>query len=80
MAYKGKYSRKQTRVSPFFALLGVIVVPVALALTVLLLGRMVQSMGRSKAAVLNQTADQAILQQFDGVENQVVKVHGARGL
>ena len=66
MAYKGKYSRKQTRVSPFFALLGVIVVPVALALTVLLLGRMVQSMGRSKAAVLNQTADQAILQQFDG--------------
>ena len=66
MAYKGKYSRKQTRVSPFFTLLGVIVVPVALALTVLLLGRMVQSMGRSKAAVLNQTADQAILQQFDG--------------
>lgn len=66
MAYKGKYFRKQTRVSPFFTLLGVIVVPVALALTVLLLGRMVQSMGRSKAAVLNQTADQAILQQFDG--------------
>ena len=61
MAYQGKYSRKQTRVSPFFTLLGVIVVPVALALTVLLLGRMVQSMGRSKAAVLNQTADQAIL-------------------
>ena len=66
MAYKGKYSRKQTRVSPFFTLLGVIVVPVALALTVLLLGKMVQSMGRPKAAVQNQTADQAILQQFDG--------------
>ena len=34
MAYQPKFARKNHRVSPFFVLLGVIVVPISLALTV----------------------------------------------
>ncbi|MGM9549481.1 MAG: phosphodiester glycosidase family protein [Faecousia sp.] len=66
MAYQPKYARKNDRVSPFFVLLGVIVVPVSLALTVLLLGQMVQSVGRPKAAEQAKPEDMAIMQQFDG--------------
>ena len=66
MAYQPKFARKNDRVSPFFTLLGVIVVPVALALTILLLGQMLRSVGRPKAAAPAQTGDMAILQQFDG--------------
>ena len=65
MAYKAKFARKQDRVSPFFILLGVIVVPAALALTALLLGQMVRFISRPKAAVQTQTGDMAIVQQFD---------------
>lgn len=66
MAYKPKFARKQDRVSPFFILLGVIVVPVALALTALLLGQMARFISRPKTAVQPQTADMAIAQQFAG--------------
>ena len=45
MAYQPKFARKKNRVSPFFVLLGVIVVPISLALTAVLLGKMVQSVG-----------------------------------
>lgn len=50
MAYQPKFARKKDRVSPFFVLLGVIVVPISLALTAVLLGKMVQSVGHPKAA------------------------------
>ena len=40
MAYQPKFARKNHRVSPFFVLLGVIVVPISLALTAVLLGKM----------------------------------------
>lgn len=39
MAYQPKFARKKDRVSPFFVLLGVIVVPISLALTAVLLGK-----------------------------------------
>ena len=46
MAYQPKFARKRDRVSPFFVLLGVIVVPISLALTAVLLGKMAQSLSR----------------------------------
>ena len=49
MAYQPKFARKNHRVSPFFVLLGVIVVPISLALTAVLLGKMAQSLSRPKA-------------------------------
>ena len=66
MAYQPKFARKRDRVSPFFVLLGVIVVPISLTLTVVLLGKMVQSIGRPKAAAQTAPADMAIMEQFDG--------------
>ena len=66
MAYQPKFARKNHRVSPFFVLLGVIVVPISLALTAVLLGKMVQSVGRPKAAAQTVPADMAIMEQFDG--------------
>ena len=47
MAYQPKFARKNHRVSPFFVLLGVIVVPISLALTAVLLGKMAQSLSLS---------------------------------
>ncbi len=66
MAYQPKFARKKNRVIPFFVLLGVIVVPISLTLTVVLLGKMVQSIGRPKAAAQTAPADMAIMEQFDG--------------
>ena len=66
MAYQPKFARKNHRVSPFFVLLGVIVVPISLALTAVLLGKMVQSVGRPKAAAQTVPADMAIMEQFVG--------------
>lgn len=66
MAYQPKFARKNHRVSPFFVLLGVIVVPISLALTAVLLGKMVQSVGRPKAAAQTAPADMTIMEQFDG--------------
>lgn len=66
MAYQPKFARKKDRVSPFFVLLGVIVVPISLALTAVLLGKMVQSVGHPKAAAQTAPADMAIMEQFDG--------------
>ena len=67
MAYQPKFARKNHRVSPFFVLLGVIVVPISLALTAVLLGKMVQSVGHPKAAAQTAPADMAIMEQFDGL-------------
>mgnify|MGYP000988509138 CR=1 FL=1 len=66
MAYQPKFARKKDRVSPFFVLLGVIVVPISLALTAVLLGKMVQSVGHPKAAAQTAPADMTIMEQFDG--------------
>ena len=66
MAYQPKFARKNHRVSPFFVLLGVIVVPISLALTAVLLGKMAQSLSRPKAAAQTAPADMAIMEQFDG--------------
>ena len=66
MAYQPKFARKNHRVSPFFVLLGVIVVPISLALTAVLLGKMVQSVGHPKAAAQTAPADMTIMEQFDG--------------
>ena len=61
MAYQPKFARKKDRVSPFFVLLGVIVVPISLALTAVLLGKMAQSLSRPKAAAQTAPADMAIM-------------------
>ena len=66
MAYQPKFARKSRRASPFFALLGIIVVPISLALTVVLLGKMAQSVGRPKSAEPAAPTDAAIMEQFDG--------------
>lgn len=71
MAYQPKFARKEDRVSPFFKLLGVIVVPVALALTILLFRQMVSTMGHS-AAQPAKTENMAVLQNFESsVSGQV---------
>lgn len=66
MAYQPKFARKNDRVSPFFVLLGVIVIPICLALTAVLLGKMVQSISRPKAASQTAPGNMSIMQQFDG--------------
>lgn len=66
MAYQPKFARKKDRVSPFFVLLGVIVVPISLALTAVLLGKMAQSLSHPKAAAQTAPADMTIMEQFDG--------------
>ena len=66
MAYQPKFARKNHRVSPFFVLLGVIVVPISLALTAVLLGRMAQSLSRPKATAQAAPENMAIMEQFDG--------------
>ena len=66
MAYQPKFARKRDRVSPFFVLLGVIVVPISLALTAVLLGKMAQSLSRPKATAQTAPENMAIMEQFDG--------------
>ena len=66
MAYQPKFARKNHRVSPFFVLLGVIVVPISLALTAVLLGKMAQSLSRPKATAQTAPENMAIMEQFDG--------------
>ena len=66
MAYQPKFARKNHQVSPFFVLLGVIVVPISLALTAVLLGKMAQFLSRPKAAAQTAPADMTIMEQFDG--------------
>ena len=66
MAYQPKFARKKDRVSPFFVLLGVIVVPISLALTAGLLGKMARSLSRPKTAAQTAPADMTIMEQFDG--------------
>ena len=66
MAYQPKFARKNHRVSPFFVLLGVIVVPISLALTAVLLGKMAQSLSRPKATAQAAPENMAIMAQFDG--------------
>lgn len=57
-------------------LLGVILVPLSLVLTAVLLGQMVVSVGRGKAAAQPKTADMAIMEQFDAYVDG--KVGGVR--
>ena len=66
MAYQPKFARKDHRVSPFFVLLGVIVVPISLALTAVLLGKMAQSLSRPKATAQAAPENMTIMAQFDG--------------
>lgn len=66
MAYQPKFARKNHRISPFFVLLGVIVVPISLALTAVLLGKMAQSLSRPKATAQTAPGNMAIMEQFDG--------------
>ena len=65
-AYQPKFARKNHRVSPFFVLLGVIVVPISLALTAVLLGKMAHSLSRPKATAQAAPENMAIMEQFDG--------------
>lgn len=76
MAYQPKFARKNHRVSPFFVLLGVIVVPISLALTGVLLGKMAQSLSCPKATAQTAPGNMAIMEQFDGFVS--AKMDGAR--
>ena len=88
MAYQQKFARKDHRGNPFFVLLGVIVIPISLALTAVLLGKMAQSVGRPKAAEQPAAADAAVAQQFDSyvsgqldtARNSLLSVHEAESV
>ena len=73
MAYKGKFSKnKSRRVSPFFILLGIVLVPVCAYATWLLLTEMVDTVGRPGVAAQDKTPDMAIMDRFDTyMTNQV---------
>lgn len=68
MGYQPKFAPEKKRdqaPSLLFILLGVLVVPLSLALTWGLLTRMYQNIGRPKAAVQAKSPDMAIMEQFD---------------